>query len=155
MHTDLTLQVLSQVTKSLGDSLRTFEEKICSSFDTRELECERSARQQCQKKNPADTASGSSRFSTSARKQRKLNLRTYKYHALGDYVDTIKCFGTMDLYSTQAVSFSGFIWFCLVLTVSNRANSSTKSRRHALVIQVADQYHSNSRELSNISAVSA
>jgi hypothetical protein len=32
-----------------------------------------------------------------------LNLLTYKVHALGDYVQTIRMFGTTDSYSTQIV----------------------------------------------------
>jgi len=34
-----------------------------------------------------------------------LNLFTYKLHALGDYVRTIRAFGTTDSYSTQIVCF--------------------------------------------------
>ena len=33
-----------------------------------------------------------------------LNLNTYKFHALGDYVRNIRLFGTTDSYSTQVVS---------------------------------------------------
>jgi hypothetical protein len=33
-----------------------------------------------------------------------LNLLTYKLHALGDYVRSIRLFGTTDSYSTQIVS---------------------------------------------------
>lgn len=39
-------------------------------------------------------------------KVRHFNLLTYKLHALGDYVKTIKDFGTTDLYSTQIVRLS-------------------------------------------------
>lgn len=35
---------------------------------------------------------------------KKLNLNTYKFHALGDYVRTIRMLGTTDSYSTQPVS---------------------------------------------------
>lgn len=37
-------------------------------------------------------------------KTKLLNLGTYKLHALGDYVRTIRLFGTTDSYSTQIVS---------------------------------------------------
>jgi hypothetical protein len=37
-------------------------------------------------------------------KPKTLNLFTYKFHALGDYVRTIRLFGTTDSYSTQIVS---------------------------------------------------
>jgi len=39
-------------------------------------------------------------------KSKMLNLSTYKLHALGDYVNTIRHFGTTDSYSTQTVSDS-------------------------------------------------
>lgn len=42
---------------------------------------------------------------TPAPKPKILNLFTYKFHALGDYVRTIRLFGTTDSYSTQIVSF--------------------------------------------------
>jgi len=32
-----------------------------------------------------------------------LNLQTYKYHALGDYPNMIRRFGTTDNYTTQTV----------------------------------------------------
>jgi hypothetical protein len=41
-----------------------------------------------------------------APKVKTLNLFTYKFHALGDYVQTIHLFGTTDSYSTQIVCVS-------------------------------------------------
>jgi hypothetical protein len=41
------------------------------------------------------------------RMPKTLNLNTYKWHALGDVVPTIRLFGTTDLYSTQIVSAHG------------------------------------------------
>ena len=92
MHTDATLDILSRVTASLGNSLRTFEEKTCAAFETRELERERAARQRRQEKSVTSGASESRRPTapnSNTRKQKKFNLRTYKLHALGDYVGTI------------------------------------------------------------------
>ena len=43
--------------------------------------------------------------STSARKLKTLNIFTYKFHALGDYVQTIRLFGGTDSFSTQLVRF--------------------------------------------------
>ena len=44
-------------------------------------------------------------------KRKKLNLQTYKYHALADYPGTIRRFGTTDNYNTQTVcSFSFQVW---------------------------------------------
>jgi septal ring factor EnvC (AmiA/AmiB activator) len=106
MHTDPTLDILSSVTTSLGNSLRTFEQKTCAAFETRELERERAARQRRQKSatNEASESRRPTAPNSNARKPKKLNLRTYKLHALGDYVDTIRRFGTTDSYSTQSVS---------------------------------------------------
>ena len=40
---------------------------------------------------------------TNGHRPKVLNLRTYKLHALGDYVVQIRMFGTTDSYSTQPV----------------------------------------------------
>lgn len=42
------------------------------------------------------------------RKKKTMNLNTYKVHALGDYVDTIRRLGTSDSYSTELVCFQPF-----------------------------------------------
>jgi hypothetical protein len=106
MHTDTTLDILSQVTISLGKRMREFEEKTCAMFQTRELERERVARQRRQEKDMAKGVAGPGRAArgATARKPKHLNLRTYKYHALGDYTSMIRSFGTTDSYSTQSVS---------------------------------------------------
>ena len=110
MHTDPTLDILSLVTTSLGNRFRTFRDKTCAAFPTKELERERVARARRQEKSKAKTTSGSSKsqsqnLGTGGRKPKILNLKTYKYHALGDYASTIRQFGTTDSYSTQPVSF--------------------------------------------------
>jgi hypothetical protein len=107
MHTDDTLRLMSKVTTALGDRLRIFQEKTCVSFPTRELERERDARTRRRGKNMATTESGpssSQKRNKNARQPKQLNLQTYKFHSLGDYHDTIRRFGTTDLYSTQLVS---------------------------------------------------
>jgi hypothetical protein len=38
------------------------------------------------------------------RRRKTLNLNTYKNHSLGDYVRTIRTYGTTDSYTTEAVS---------------------------------------------------
>jgi hypothetical protein len=75
------------------------------------LERERVARTRRQEKSIAKTVSESSKskprkLDSSARQPKQLNLKTYKYHALGDYLHTIRRVGTTDSYSTQPVSFS-------------------------------------------------
>jgi hypothetical protein len=98
MHTDTTLDILSHVTISLGNSLRAFEEKTCSLFETRKMERERAARQRRQEKAKATNGTPPVRTApgNGAWKPKHLNLNTYKVHALGDYVSTIRPYGTMD-----------------------------------------------------------
>jgi hypothetical protein len=124
MHTDSSLKVLLQVTTALGNRLRTFQEQTCSVFPTRELQREQTARLRRQVKSSATTESALSNSNelrlpnsnepgpskskprnNGARLPKKLNLRTYKFHSLGDYHYNIRRFGTVDSYSTQPVSF--------------------------------------------------
>ena len=111
MHTDTTLALLSQVTTTLGNTLRTFQEQTCAAFPTRELQREQIARIRRQETSIATAEPGSSKpksqkLGNSARQPKQLNLKTYKFHSLGDYPDMIRRFGTIDSYSTQPVSFS-------------------------------------------------
>ena len=87
--------------------MREFQEKTCAAFKTRELEHERAARMRRQEKNRV-TAQAKPNFQThsSARQPKEFNLKTYKFHALGDYCGTIRRFGTTDSYSTQPVGLS-------------------------------------------------
>jgi hypothetical protein len=115
MHTDPTLDILSRVTSSLGDSLREFREKTCTMFRTRELERERAARQRRQEKKAVNAIPGAKPIppgnNARNRKLKELNLKTYKCHALGDYASTIRRFGTTDSYTTQPVSFQLTAYF--------------------------------------------
>jgi hypothetical protein len=145
MHIDPTLDIFSQVTTSLGNSLRAFKDKTCVAFPTRELKRERDARDRYASKRAANSApespkskptksaantapgpskskseiraantvpgsskSKSQKRGSSERQPKELSLSTYKLHALGDYVHTIRRFGTTDSYSTQPVSY--FPW---------------------------------------------
>jgi hypothetical protein len=92
MHMDATLDILSHITASLGNSLCTFEAKTSAAFETRELEREWAARQRRQEKSGTSGVSQSKRPmapDSRTQKQKKINLMTYKYHALSHYVDTI------------------------------------------------------------------
>ena len=158
MHTDLTLDILSSVTTSLGNSLRTFEQKTCAAFETQELERERAAqkRRQTSVTNQASESRRPTAPNSNARKQKKLNLRTYKLHALGDYVNSIQCFSTTDSYSTQSVSIQMMLCvmvFTVVLCI--RVSWSIEHPKLSHFGLAADQYHSKYRGLSDESAVSA
>ncbi|KAL6298277.1 hypothetical protein BKA93DRAFT_710038, partial [Sparassis latifolia] len=104
MHTDCTLQLLDDVTVSLGDTLRHFSEQTCKAFPTRELRREAEARARRESKKMAARADEAPVFPRSggtARKPKAFNLDTYKAHALGDYPATIRWLGTTDSYSTE------------------------------------------------------
>lgn len=48
------------------------------------------------------------------KQQKTLNLKTYKDHSLGDYVETIRRYGTTDSYSTESVSLLQIVLFLTV-----------------------------------------
>ncbi|KJA13829.1 hypothetical protein HYPSUDRAFT_99722, partial [Hypholoma sublateritium FD-334 SS-4] len=108
-HTDLSLVVLDGITTQLGELLRNFQEETCADYDTRELSRETAARVRqtagkptSNKKNlghVVDAVGSSSETPIAA-----LNLNTYKDHSLGDYVESIRQYGTVDSYSTEAAS---------------------------------------------------
>jgi len=108
MHMEATLELLSQATIALGNRMREFQVKMCSAFATYELECEWAARIQCQEKNmaAAGPANSDPQKCNSGRQTKEFSLKTYKFHLLGDYCNTIQWFGTTDSYSTQPVSLS-------------------------------------------------
>lgn len=110
MHTEFTLGVLDDVTGQLGQAARKFKSITCKSFETNELASE--AQRRCKRKqhkmqvpntNHLASTLGTDRKPSKAKKK-NFNLRTYKFHALGDYVNSVRMFGTTDSYSTQIVS---------------------------------------------------
>jgi hypothetical protein len=127
MHRDSTLTLLESVTTSLCRELRRFRDITCGAFETVELEKEATARtrrqakaavkstlsipaQGCSITKPAVSLASSAVQPSpptppKTRKKKELNISTYKFHALPDYVRTIRMFGTTDSYSTQTVRF--------------------------------------------------
>jgi hypothetical protein len=96
MHTEATLTRLEQVTTDLGHLMRDFRDKTCAKFNTTELPREVEARNRNARKKNSNAPNQGCKVKT-------LNLLTYKFHALGDYVRTIRMFGTTDSFSTQQV----------------------------------------------------
>ncbi|KAA1473807.1 hypothetical protein DENSPDRAFT_780478, partial [Dentipellis sp. KUC8613] len=93
MHTDTTLELLTKATRTMGTELRRFRDRT-RNLSTVELPKEVEARVRRENKTP-----GAGPASSSAR-PRFLNLLTYKFHALADYVPHIRLFGTTESYST-------------------------------------------------------
>jgi hypothetical protein len=108
MHTDISLNILDKETARIGTEFRTFANKTCSSFQTRELcrETEaRKCRQLKKKLAPPQTASHSTakNLEGDGRRVKTFNLDTFKFHSLGDHAKTIRWLGTTDSYSTEIV----------------------------------------------------
>jgi hypothetical protein len=95
MHSDSTLKHLAAITTKIGKLMRDFEKKVCSTFSAVKLLQEAEAR----KRRQGARQSGA----TGAAVVKKLNLFTYKWHLLGDYVPQIRLFGGSDGFSTQIV----------------------------------------------------
>jgi hypothetical protein len=114
MHTDATLARLEQVTKDLGHLMRDFRDKSGAKFNTTELAREVEAR------NRRNARKKSSTTPNKSRKAKTVNLFTYKFHALGDYVRMIRMFGTTDSFSTQLVCAGPY---ASALQVHQSANS--------------------------------
>lgn len=106
LHTDSTLVHFNQLTTDLGKLMRKFRNVSEANFNTFELPRETEARNRRQQKGKGkakDMTGGSVR---SGRKPKSLNLFTYKWHALSDYIPAIRLFGGTDGISTQVV------WIC-------------------------------------------
>jgi hypothetical protein len=106
MHTDLTLDIMDGVTTAIGAGFRNFQMKVCPTYTTRELQREANARKRRESKNTKAGADGLTLKScdNDGKKKKVFNIQTYKCHALGDYVETIRKYGTTDSYSTEPVS---------------------------------------------------
>ena len=103
LHTSDTLSFFEHAVTSLGLTARQFLKKTNEAYITWELPQETAVRGRrvaaLAAKNGVPVPSR-----TGEAKQKRLNLQTYKYHALGDYQNTIRMRGTTDSYSTQSVS---------------------------------------------------
>ncbi len=103
LHTESTLQHLEQLTTELGQLTRKFRDTTQPAFKTFELPKETEARNRRQNSGKGK-GKGKSSVSESGKKPKLLNLFTYKWHALGDYVSAIRLFGPTNGFSTQVVS---------------------------------------------------
>jgi hypothetical protein len=99
MHSDLTSDIMDDVTASLGEAFRHFSDNICPKHNTKELAREANARRRRQSKKPNPTKKG-----RPSDGKKTFNLCTYKYHSLDDYCRTIRWLGTTESYSTAVVS---------------------------------------------------
>ena len=97
LHTESTLQRFEGLMTELGKLMQNFRDTTQSAFVTFELPKEAGVRQRRQE-------SGKGKEKAAAgRKPKNLNLFTYRWHALGDYVRAIHLFGGTDGFSTQVI----------------------------------------------------
>ncbi|KAG2090034.1 uncharacterized protein F5147DRAFT_586925 [Suillus discolor] len=103
MHSDLTLEIMDQVTSALGQQFCQFKTTVCADYVThklrQEVEC-RARRHARQALKPKAAHKGKQRTG-SVKRCKVFNFQTYKFHALGDYVSMIRRYGTSDSYSTE------------------------------------------------------
>ncbi|KAJ3725384.1 hypothetical protein C8R42DRAFT_718902 [Lentinula raphanica] len=97
MHTEDTLEYLQTITEQLGKLMREFRDISNSDFQTYETDREVQARYHRQQQ----AAGGSGSSQIQGRQPKSLNLFTYKWHALLDYVPSIRWVGSTDGISTQ------------------------------------------------------
>lgn len=174
MHTEHTLQCLEKSTSTIGEELRNFRDATLKSFKCQELPKETATRsRQRQRRNQKAQANNDIQANPEADahqstsdpkpkerappKSKRLNLFTYKLHALGDYVRTIRLFGTTDSYSTQIVRSIVFIISAILIiyqgelahrlvkrfyTRTNKINAvkhiAKQERRHARLRRARD-----------------
>jgi hypothetical protein len=100
LHTETTVTILEATTTNLGTAVRRFE-KSCRDIDTRELPKEVVARTRRDAK--ANTSGRKGKQAASGSKKKTLNLKTFKWHAIGHLPHFIRRHGTSDSYSTQVV----------------------------------------------------
>lgn len=101
VHSESTLNHLEVQTKILGQQMRAFRDTTKDTFSTVELPSETAAR-----KRRSLATKGNVTAQPRGPLKKVLNLHTYKFHALGDYIQSIRLFGTIDSYSTQLVCTS-------------------------------------------------
>jgi hypothetical protein len=100
MHSESTVNLLEETFKKLSRTLRKFRDDTCAAFNTLELPKEKAARQ---RRTAQRSETNGVIPESNGPKTKKFNLGTYKFHAMGDYVKTIRLFGTTDSFTTQIV----------------------------------------------------
>jgi hypothetical protein len=133
LHHDLSLDVMESATVHLGELIRSFSDVTCPAFATKELRREADARARRESKkaaaehthasntdvsavdhastgSPAEPVTGQQKSTShrtrgkpTGRRPKTFNPNTYKVHSYGDYVKSIRLYGTTDSYSSEPV----------------------------------------------------
>lgn len=139
MHHEGTLAMLESTTVLLASQFRKFQLQTCDVIKTMELpkETEARSRQAAAKASAKDQngaqaqVRGGGEASKSGQRAKTFNIATYKYHALADYANTIRQFGTTDSYTTEIVSVRSqvFGYSCADLPEREGRTSTPKSQK--------------------------
>ncbi|KAG2361171.1 hypothetical protein BDR07DRAFT_1486259 [Suillus spraguei] len=97
MYSDSKLTFLKETFRELSQKFVKIECVTCATFTTTELPREKAACLQRLAQLPKNTTSPDS----NGLRAKKLNLGTYKFHVMGDYMRTIKLFRLTDSFTTQ------------------------------------------------------
>ncbi|KAG2751869.1 hypothetical protein P692DRAFT_201683986, partial [Suillus brevipes Sb2] len=138
IHSESTLAFLDQTFKDLSGKLRRFAHHTCATFNTVELPKEKAARQKKATQRPDNTSTPSE---SSGPKAKKFNLATYKFHAMGDYVKTIRFFGCTDSFTTQIGELAHRAlkaFYPLTSKLDTPAQLAKHERRRRLLRKVAE-----------------
>ncbi|KAF7981735.1 hypothetical protein HWV62_32343 [Athelia sp. TMB] len=153
-HHDITLDILDDVTTSLGEQFRYFAEKICPCYNTQELPREAAARERREKKTD-DSTGGQSRTRQPGPKARPFQLQRVKFHFLGDYVECIRHFGTTDSYS-PAIGESEHRTSKKAYLRTSRKNFELQmariERRQANLRRISERIYGVPKQLSDVAA---
>jgi hypothetical protein len=104
VHSESTVTFLEVTFTKLSQKLRKFQVYTCAVFNTVELPREKTTRQRKANERADNSNSTTTSAESSGSRKKKFNISTYKFHAMGDYVRTIRLFGTTDSFTTQIVS---------------------------------------------------
>lgn len=103
MHSETTLTFLDGTFKRLSRQLHKFRDITCAAFTTMELPKETAARERKAVREGSGADNVDAGRLGGGRKGKKFNMNTYKFHAMGDYLQSIRLFGTIDSYTSQIV----------------------------------------------------
>ncbi|KAJ7721601.1 hypothetical protein B0H16DRAFT_1473776 [Mycena metata] len=127
MHTTSSLELFDKSTVVIGRELRSFAATTQAEYKTVELPNESAARVRrgARKKAGGKAPAPAQTVPPVAAKGKFLNLLTYQFHALGDYVPTIRLFGTIESYCTQI----GELAHRLVKRLYGRTNKNNATKQ--------------------------
>ena len=110
MHTDNSLNTYEGLTASLGHTMCQFTSTVCEDLKALPLAREEGARtSRCAKAHACSHSHPRSQSHSQTHKspqQKKFNMFTYKWHALGHYPNIIWNYGTLDLLG-MCIIFEG------------------------------------------------